>query len=169
VKIGTFAGLSTTMLVMLLGQSRVLYSMSRDGLLPRFVGEVHPRFRTPWLSSILVGLFVGLFAALVPIGVLGQLTSIGTLLAFVIVCAGVWVLRVRRPDLHRPFRTPFVPLVPILGMGISLMLMAALPIDTWLRLIVWLVVGLVVYATYGRRHSRLRQATPEAEGTRPAA
>ena len=105
----------TVMLVMLLGQSRVFYSMSRDGLLPKWAGAVHPRFRTPWISSIVVGVFVAVFAALVPIGILGELVSIGTLLAFVIVCAGVWVLRKRRPDLHRPFKTPLVPLVPILG------------------------------------------------------
>ncbi|HVC21163.1 MAG TPA: amino acid permease [Vicinamibacterales bacterium] len=109
VKVGAFAGLSTTMLVMLMGQSRVLFTMSRDGLLPAWCGRVHPRFRTPWISSIVVGLFVGLFAGLVPISVLGQLTNIGTRLAFIIVCAGVWVLRVRRPDLPRAFRTPWVP------------------------------------------------------------
>jgi APA family basic amino acid/polyamine antiporter len=156
VKVGTFAGLSTTMLVMLLGQSRVLFTMSRDGLLPGWVGRVHPRFRTPWLSSILVGLLVGLFAALVPIGILGQLTSIGTLLAFVIVCAGVLVLRQRRPELARPFRAPWVPAVPILGIAISLLLMLSLPWDTWLRLVVWLALGLGLYFGYGRRHSRLR-------------
>jgi len=142
--------------VMLLGQSRVLFTMSRDGLLPGWVGRVHPRFRTPWLSSILVGLLVGLFAALVPIGILGQLTSIGTLLAFVIVCAGVLVLRRRRPELVRPFRAPWVPGVPILGIAISLLLMLSLPWDTWLRLVVWLALGLALYFGYGRRHSRLR-------------
>ncbi|MDE3154621.1 MAG: amino acid permease [Acidobacteriota bacterium] len=156
VKIGTFAGLGTTMLVMLMGQSRVLFTMSRDGLLPAWCGRVHPRFRTPWISSIVVGLFVGLFAALVPIGVLGQLTNIGTLLAFIIVCAGVWVLRVRRPDLPRAFRTPWVPFVPIAGIVISLLLMLSLPIDTWLRLFAWLAIGLVVYWQYGRWHSRVR-------------
>ena len=156
VKVGTFAGLSTTMLVMLLGQSRVLFTMSRDGLLPGWVGRVHPRFRTPWLSSMLVGLLVGLFAALVPIGILGQLTSIGTLLAFVIVCAGVLVLRRRRPELARPFRAPWVPAVPILGIAISLLLMLSLPWDTWLRLVVWLALGLALCFGYGRRHSRLR-------------
>ncbi len=159
VKVGTFAGLSSTMLVMLLGQSRIFYSMSRDGLLPGWVGRVHPRFRTPWLSSILTGLFVGLFAALIPISVLGQLTSIGTLFAFVIVCAGVWVLRVRRPELPRPFRAPMVPLVPILGIAISLLLMFSLPLDTWIRLIVWLVVGMAVYLTYGVRNSRVQRRT----------
>ena len=109
VLIGTIMGLSTVMLVMLLGQSRVFFSMSRDGLLPRWAGAVHPRFRTPWISSIVVGVFVAFLPAILPIGVLNEMTSIGTLLAFVIVCAGVWVLRVRRPDLHRPFKTPLVP------------------------------------------------------------
>jgi APA family basic amino acid/polyamine antiporter len=157
VKIGTFAGLSTTMLVMLLGQSRILFSMSRDGLLPAWCGRVHPRFRTPWISSLVVGLLVALVAALVPIAILGQLTSIGTLFAFIIVSGGVWVLRVRRPDLPRPFRTPFVPYVPMLSIGIALMLMLSLPWDTWLRLIVWLLVGMVIYWTYGRTHSRVQE------------
>jgi APA family basic amino acid/polyamine antiporter len=158
VMLGTFAGLTTTMLVMLLGQSRVFYSMSRDGLLPEWAGRVHPRFRTPWISSIIVGFFVAIFAGVLPIGVLGQLTSIGTLLAFVIVCAGVWVLRVKRPDLPRPFKAPLVPLVPILGILISLGLMASLPLSTWIRLIVWLAIGMVIYFGYGRKHSRLRGA-----------
>ena len=155
VKIGTFAGLATTMLVMLLGQSRVLYTMSRDGLLPPWVGAVHPKFRTPWISSLVVGAFVGVFAGLVPIAILGQLVSIGTLFAFVIVCAGVLLLRRTRPDLQRPFRAPLVPAVPLLGMGISLLLMAALPLDTWIRLVVWLAIGLAIYFFYGRHHSRL--------------
>jgi len=155
VMLGTFAGLTTTMLVMLMGQSRVFYSMSRDGLLPEWAGRIHPRFRTPWISSIVVGFCVALFASVLPIQVLSQLTSIGTLLAFVIVCAGIWVLRVRRPDLPRPFKTPLVPLVPILGMGISFLLMASLPLSTWLRLIVWLIIGMMIYFTYGRKHSRL--------------
>jgi APA family basic amino acid/polyamine antiporter len=155
VLIGTIVGLSTVMLVMLLGQSRVFYSMSRDGLLPEWAGKVHPRFRTPYISSITVGLFVAIFASLIPIGILGELVSIGTLLAFVIVCAGVWMLRRRRPDLHRPFRTPWVPVVPILGILVSAYLMLSLPGDTWLRLIVWLVIGLAIYFGYGRKHSRV--------------
>ena len=161
VMLGTFAGLTTTMLVMLMGQSRVFFSMSRDGLLPEWAGRVHPRFRTPWISSIIVGFFVAIIAGVLPIGVLSQLTSIGTLLAFVIVCAGVWALRVKRPDLHRPFKTPLVPLVPILGMGISLGLMLSLPWSTWLRLIVWLIVGMAIYFGYGRSHSRLRKIRRE--------
>jgi APA family basic amino acid/polyamine antiporter len=132
-------------------------------LLPEWAGRIHPRFRTPWISSIVVGFCVALFASVLPINVLSQLTSIGTLLAFVIVCAGIWVLRVRRPEMPRPFRTPLVPLVPILGMGISLMLMLSLPLDTWLRLIVWLILGLFIYFTYGRKHSRLRRPRQTAD------
>jgi APA family basic amino acid/polyamine antiporter len=156
VMLGTFAGLTTTMLVMLMGQSRVFFSMARDGLLPAWAGRVHPRFRTPWISSIIVGLFVAFIAGVLPIGVLSQLTSIGTLLAFVIVCAGVWMLRIKRPELHRPFKTPLVPLVPILGIAISLGLMLSLPWSTWLRLIVWLILGMAIYFGYGRKHSRLQ-------------
>ncbi len=158
VLIGTIAGLSTVMLVMLLGQSRVFFSMSRDGLLPEWAGRVHHRFRTPYISSITVGIFVAIFAALIPIGILGELVSIGTLLAFVIVCAGVWVLRRKQPELPRPFKTPLVPLVPILGMIISFALMAALPLDTWLRMIIWLAIGLFIYFGYGRHHSRVQIA-----------
>ena len=161
VKLGAIAGLGSVMLVMLLGQSRVFFSMSRDGLLPEWAGAVHPKFRTPWISSITVGLFVAIFASLVPIGILGELVSIGTLLAFVIVCAGVWILRVRRPELHRPFKTPLVPLVPILGIVISLALMASLPGDTWLRLIIWLAIGMVIYFTYGRKHSKVQKLVPD--------
>src|SRR5271157_3800865 len=161
VKLGAIAGLGSVMLVMLLGQSRVFYSMSRDGLLPEWAGKVHPKFRTPYISSITVGLFVAVFASLVPIGILGELVSIGTLLAFVIVCAGVWILRVRRPELHRPFKTPLVPLVPILGILISFGIMASLPIDTWWRLIIWLVIGMVIYFGYGRHHSRVQQTVPD--------
>jgi APA family basic amino acid/polyamine antiporter len=157
VKIGAIFGLGTVMLVMLLGQSRVFFSMSRDGLLPGWASKIHPRFRTPYVSSILVGVFVAVFAALIPIGILGELVSIGTLLAFVIVCAGVWVLRRRRPDMERPFRAPWVPFVPIMGILISGALMASLPLDTWLRLIVWLVIGMLVYFGYSRHHSRVRQ------------
>jgi APA family basic amino acid/polyamine antiporter len=161
VKLGAIFGLATVMLVMLLGQSRVFYSMSRDGLLPEWAGAVHPRFRTPWISTLLVGGFVAVFAALIPIDILGELVSIGTLLAFVIVCFGVWILRKRRPELHRPFKTPMVPLVPILGILVSLGLMASLPLDTWIRLIVWLAIGMVIYFTYGRHHSRVQKLAPE--------
>ena len=156
VKVGAIFGLGTVMLVMLLGQSRVFFSMSRDGLLPLWASKIHPRFRTPYISSIVVGLFVAVFAAVIPIGILGELVSIGTLLAFVIVCAGVWVLRRRRPDMARPFRCPGVPFVPIMGILISGYLMASLPGDTWLRLVVWLILGMFVYFGYSRHHSRIR-------------
>jgi len=156
VKLGAIFGLATVMLVMLLGQSRVFYSMSRDRLLPAWAGAVHPRFRTPWISTLLVGGFVAIFAAVVPIDILGELVSIGTLLAFVIVCFGVWILRVRRPDLHRPFKTPMVPLVPILGILVSVGLMASLPLGTWIRLIVWLIIGMAIYFGYSRHHSKVQ-------------
>ncbi len=156
VNAGALAGLSTVMLVMLLGQSRVFYSMSRDGLLWKWAGEIHPKFRTPYKSSIVVGLFVAVFAAVVPIGVLGELVSIGTLLAFVIVCAGIWILRVRKPDLHRPFKTPLVPFVPIMGMLVSLLMMVFLPWETWARMVIWLAIGMVIYFTYGRHHSKVQ-------------
>ncbi|MBX6363264.1 MAG: amino acid permease [Gemmatimonadetes bacterium] len=161
VKLGAIAGLSSTMVVMLLGQSRIFYSMSHDGLLPRWASAIHPRFRTPWVSSIFVGVFVAIFAALIPISVLGELVSIGTLLAFVIVCSGIWVLRRTRPDLPRPFRTPAVPLVPIIGIAVSLLMMVSLPGDTWLRLIIWLVIGMVLYFFYGRQHSRVQAMARE--------
>ena len=156
IKSGTLAGLSTVILTTLLGQSRIFFVMSKDGLLPPWVGVIHPRFRTPWTSSIVVGLFIAIFAGLLPISVLGDLVSIGTLFAFIIVCLGVWILRYKRPDLERPFKTPAVPLVPLLGIGISLLLMASLGADTWLRLIVWLVIGQGIYFGYSRHHSRLR-------------
>jgi len=158
VNAGALAGLSTVMLVMLLGQSRVFYSMAHDGLLWKWAGEIHPRFRTPYKSTAVVGLGAAIFGSLVPIGSLGQMVSIGTLLAFVIVCAAVLILRVRRPDLNRPFRTPFVPVVPILGIIVSLGLMASLNAITWVRLVVWLVIGLVIYFTYSVKHSKVRNS-----------
>ncbi len=161
VKLGAICGLSSTMVVMLLGQSRVFFSMSRDGLLPKWASAVHPRFRTPYISSIFVGVFVALFAALIPISILGELVSIGTLLAFVIVCAGVWIIRRRSPEIPRAFKTPWVPFTPIMGMLISLLMMFGLPFDTWLRLLVWLVIGMVVYFTYGRKHSRVQLGLAE--------
>jgi basic amino acid/polyamine antiporter, APA family len=146
------------MLVTLMGQSRIFYSMSRDGLLPPWVSAIHPRFRTPWISSIVVGLVVATFSGLFPISVLGQLVSIGTLLAFVIVCAGVWTLRIKRPDIARPFKAPWVPFTPLMGILLSLLLMASLPLDTWIRLVVWLLIGFAIYFGYSRRHSRVQAA-----------
>ena len=158
VKGGSIAGLSTVMLTTLMGQSRIFYTMSRDGLLPQWASAIHPRFQTPWISSIAVGLFISVFAGVLPISVLGELVSIGTLFAFIIVCIGVWVLRKQRPELERPFKTPWVPVVPLLGILISLLLMLSLPGDTWLRLIVWLLIGFVIYFSYSRHHSRVQMA-----------
>ncbi|HKW61572.1 MAG TPA: amino acid permease [Candidatus Acidoferrum sp.] len=158
VNAGALAGLSTVMLVMLLGQSRVFYSMAHDGLLWKWAGDIHPRFRTPWKTTAVVGLCAAIFGSLVPIGSLGQMVSIGTLLAFVIVCAAVWILRVRRPDLERPFRTPWVPFVPVMGILVSLALMASLNGVTWLRLVGWLIIGMVIYFTYSVKHSKVRNA-----------
>jgi APA family basic amino acid/polyamine antiporter len=156
IKAGTLAGLSTVMLTTLLGQSRIFYVMSKDGLLPGWAGAIHPRFRTPWISSLAVGLFIAVCAGFLPLSTLGDLVNIGTLFAFIIVCVGVWILRYKRPDLDRPFRTPAVPIVPLLGVLISLLLMASLPMETWLRLIIWLIIGQAVYFGYGRYHARTR-------------
>ena len=131
--------------------------MSRDGLLPRFFSDIHPQWQTPWRSNILFMIFVGLFAGFIPISKLGHMTSIGTLMAFVIVCAGVWVLRHTQPNLPRSFKTPFVPVVPILGMLVCFSMMYSLGTETWTRLFVWLAIGLVVYFGYSRYHSRLRK------------
>jgi APA family basic amino acid/polyamine antiporter len=147
---------------MLLGQSRVFYSMSRDGLLGRWAGAVHPRVCTPYLATIYTGIVVAASTGLFPIQILGQLVNIGTLLAFAIVCGGVWILRHTRPDLERPFRTPAVPWVPLAGILSCLGLMLTLPLETWLRLGAWLVIGCAVYFSYGRKHSALRRETAGA-------
>ncbi|HTV41308.1 MAG TPA: amino acid permease [Candidatus Sulfotelmatobacter sp.] len=157
IKVGAIAGLSSVILVLLLGQPRIFYTMSKDGLLPPVFSVVHPRFRTPWISQIIVGIAAMTISGLFPIGLLGQLVSIGTLLAFAIVCAGVFVLRLTDPQIRRPFRTPAVWLVAPLGVLSCGYLMKNLPPDTWARLIVWLIIGLVLYFTYGCRHSRLEQ------------
>ena len=152
VKLAILSGLTSVILVLLLGQSRILFAMSRDGLLPKIFSQVHPRFHTPWLTNVVLMLFVGLFGAFAPLWMVGSMTSIGTLLAFVIVCFGVLILRYAEPNLPRPFRTPFVPYVPIAGILICLSLMIALGIDTWIRLVVWLAIGLCIYFYYGRFH-----------------
>ncbi len=155
VEIGSLAGLASVVLVMLMGQPRVFYSMARDGLLPPAFAKVHPKYKTPYITTILTGSVAAVVAGLFPIGLLGQLVSIGTLLAFVIVCAGVWILRVRSPEIPRAFKTPLVPLVPLLGIISCFGLMAGLPTDTWIRLIVWLILGFIVYFAYGKSHSHL--------------
>ena len=155
IKVAALFGLFSTMLVQLLGQTRIFYSMSRDGLLPRVFAAVHPRFRTPHVSTVLTGGIIALLAGLTPIGVLGQLVSIGTLLAFVLVSIGVVILRATAPDVPRPFRTPWVPFVPIAGAVICLAQMVGLPLATWERLVIWLAIGLVVYFSYSMRSSLL--------------
>jgi APA family basic amino acid/polyamine antiporter len=157
VKIGAVFGLATVMLVMLLGQTRVFYSMSKDGLLWKWASAVHPKFRTPWITTIVFGVFAAIFPAFLPISRLADLVNIGTLLAFTIVCAGVWVLRVRHPELHRPFKTPLVPLVPILGIVSAIFLMTELALITWEVMIGWLVFGLIIYFTYSVKHSKVQQ------------
>ena len=155
IKLGAIAGLSSVVLVLLLAQPRIFYSMSIDGLIPKAFSKLHPRFGTPYVGTYLTGLLAMLTAGFLPIGLLGELVSIGTLLAFVIVCAGVWILRRTDPTTPRPFRCPWVPLVSTLGVLVSLAQMAALPLDTWIRLIVWMLVGLVIYFCYGRSHSTI--------------
>ena len=158
VNLGAIAGLTSVILVMLLGQSRVFYSMSRDGLLPPVFSAVHPTFRTPWMSNILFMVFTGVMGGLLPIKELGEITSMGTLLAFVIVCLGVLVLRRTDPSRERVFRAPWVPFVPVAGILVCGGMMAALPLITWEMLIVWLTIGLVVYFGYSQFHSHLREA-----------
>jgi APA family basic amino acid/polyamine antiporter len=156
IKIGAIAGLSSVVLVLLMAQPRILFSMARDGLIPASSAKVHPKYKTPYVSTLVTGLLAGLVAGLFPIGVLGELVSIGTLLAFVLVCIGVLVLRVVEPDAHRPFRAPFILPVSICGALSALAQMLALPWDTWLRLLLWMALGLAIYFLYGRRHAKVR-------------
>jgi APA family basic amino acid/polyamine antiporter len=160
VTVAILAGFSSVILVMLLGQSRVFFAMSHDGLVPKIFSDVHPRYGTPWKANLIFFVFVGAFAAFVPGDIVGDMTSIGTLFAFILVCIGVWILRVRRPELTRDFRTPLVPLVPILGMIVCAAMILGLGWTNWLRLGVWLAIGLVIYAAYGRKHSKLRAEPP---------
>ena len=137
-----------------------MLALARDGLVPRgFFGDIHPTFRTPWKSTILTGLFVATMAGLIPLSILAEMTSIGTLVAFVIVCGAVLVMRRTNPDANRPFRAPFVPLLPILGILTCLLLMFSLPVENWYRLIIWMMIGFVIYFAYGYKHSALRMQT----------
>jgi basic amino acid/polyamine antiporter, APA family len=156
VKLGAIAGLSSVILVLMLGQTRVFYAMAKDGLLPWF-DRVHPRFQTPHIATMITGVFVAFCGGLMPISIVGELVSIGTLLAFVLVCVGVIILRIKRPDLERPFKVPLYWLVAPLGVVSCLWVMYSLPGDTWIRLFVWLAIGFVVYFSYGVKHSRLRK------------
>jgi len=161
VTVAILAGFSSVILVMLLGQSRVFFSMSRDGLVPKVFSDVHPRFRTPYKSNMLFFVFTGLLAAFVPADVTGEMTSIGTLFAFILVCAGVWIMRVRRPDLERGFRVPAAPVVAILGIITCGAMIYGLGWTNWMRLIVWLLIGFIFYFSYGKHHSRLNAPPPE--------
>jgi basic amino acid/polyamine antiporter, APA family len=161
IKLGAIAGLTSVILVQLLGQSRVFYSMSRDGLLPPFVRRIHPRFRTPYITSVVTGLAVAIPAAILPVRDAAKLVSIGTLLAFVIVCTGILVLRIREPNLPRPFKTPLVWFVAPMGALSAAYLMFYLDKETWFRLIIWLAIGLAIYFLYSRKHSVLERGTRE--------
>ena len=166
VSMGAVAGLTSVLLVLLLGQSRIFYAISRDGLLPQAFSRVHPTYRTPYIPTTLTGIAVGLTAAFLPIQEIAELTNIGTLFAFVLVCLGVWILRRVEPALRRSFRTPLVPLVPILGVAFCTYLMASLPWVTWLRFFVWMFTGFVIYFGYGRFHSHLAaQAVADARAS----
>jgi APA family basic amino acid/polyamine antiporter len=157
VKAGAIAGLSSVIMVLLLGQTRIFYAMSKDGLLPSVFARVHPRFQTPYVTTLLTGAVAAVIAGLFPIGFIGELVSIGALLAFTMVSIGILVLRRTRPGYPRPFRTPWVPVVPVLGALLSLVQMLALPLGTWLRLAIWMAIGLVLYGCYGHRHSHLEK------------
>jgi basic amino acid/polyamine antiporter, APA family len=155
IKLGAIAGLSSVVLVQLMGQTRIFYAMSNDRLIPESFAKVHPTFKTPYISTLITGFFAFVISGLFPIGLLGELVSIGTLLAFAIVSAGVLILRYKSPEIHRPFKTPWFPFVPIMGILTSFGVMATLPGNTWVRLLVWMLAGLVIYFLYGMRKSKL--------------
>jgi APA family basic amino acid/polyamine antiporter len=158
VTVAILAGFSSVILVMLFGQSRVFYSMSKDGLVPKIFSDEHPRYRTPYKSNMLFFVFTGLFAAFLPEDIVGEMTSIGTLFAFILVCAGVWILRRRRPDLERAFRVPLLPVVSVLGIVVCGAMIYGLGWTNWMRLIVWLAIGLTIYFGYSRKHSKVQAA-----------
>ncbi|UCH90263.1 MAG: amino acid permease [Thermoplasmata archaeon] len=157
ISLGAIAGITSVLLVSLLAQPRVLFAMSRDGLIPKKIAQVHPRFGTPYIATLTVGIVVAFMAAFLPIEVVAELVNIGTLFAFTLVCLAIPVLRKKDPDLHRPFRTPLVPLVPLLGAGFSIILMLSLPPLTWFRFFLWLGLGFIIYANYGYYKSKLKQ------------
>ncbi len=166
ISLGAVTGITSVLLVLMLSQPRIMLAMARDGLLPPgFFGAVHERFRTPWKSTIITGIFVGLMGSLVPLRILAELVNIGTLLAFMIVCAAVLIMRRTDPELQRPFRCPLVPFVPLLGIAFCLLLMLSLPAENWLRLIIWLLIGFAIYFSYGRTHSVLARLHAEQAGT----
>jgi len=172
IAVGALTGITSVLLVMMLSQPRVLLAMARDGLVPPgFFGAIHERFKTPWKSTILTGIFVATLAALLPLNILAELVNIGTLLAFLMVCAAVLIMRKTNPDAHRPFKVPFMPITPILGIVTCLVLMFSLPAENWLRLVIWLAIGFSIYFTYGIRHSAMaKQLTHEiaTHGLTPA-
>jgi APA family basic amino acid/polyamine antiporter len=155
ITVAILAGFSSVILVMLLGQSRVFYSMSRDGLVPKVFSEVHPTYRTPYKSNMLFFVFTALFAAFAPVDIVGEMTSIGTLFAFMLVCAGVWIMRVRRPDIPRGFTVPALPVVAVLGILVCGAMIYGLGWTNWLRLAGWLAIGMVIYFGYSQKHSNL--------------
>ena len=157
IKIAAIAGLSSVILVMLLGQPRIFYTMAKDGLLPPVFAHLHSKFKTPYVSTLMTGGVAIILAGILPISILGELVSIGTLLAFSIVCISIIVLRKTRPDIPRPFKTPWVPVIPALGALICIVQMLALPLGTWLRLLIWMAVGLIIYFLYGINHSKVRK------------
>ena len=166
--VAILGGYASVILVMLMGQSRVFFSMSKDGLIPKIFSSVNPKTQTPAKNNLLFMLFVSLFAAFVPARVVGEMTSIGTLFAFILVCIGVWVMRKKMPEIPRAFKTPMVPLVPILGIATCLFMMVFLPMDTWIRLIVWMLIGLDIYLVYGAKHSHLGNGTDNRKGMKIA-
>jgi basic amino acid/polyamine antiporter, APA family len=166
--VAILAGYASVILVMLMGQSRVFFSMSKDGLIPRIFSVVNPKTQTPAKNNLFFMLFVSAFAAFVPARVVGEMTSIGTLFAFILVCIGVWVMRKKMPELPRAFKTPMVPLVPILGIGTCLFMMVFLPMDTWIRLLVWMLIGMDIYLVYGAKHSNLGNGTTSRRGMKVA-